>query len=70
MVAEELRQFLSVLGVLMDTQLHILAELLVALLVVLILIQFFKKIQAYFEKIFPYELEILVLLQYITRDVQ
>ena len=55
----------------MDNQLYILAEMLVALLVVLLILsEFFKKIQEFFDKMFSYDLEILVLLQHFTRDVQ
>ena len=58
-------------SILVDNQLHILAELLVALLVVrFILSKFFKNIRAFFDKIFPCDLENLALLQHLTRDVQ
>ena len=60
MVAVEFRQFLPVPGSFVDNQLYILAELRGALLVVLLILsEFFKKIQAYFDKIFPYDIGFL-----------
>ena len=71
MEAEELSEFAAVLGILVDTELQVLAERLVELLeVVLVLSDLGEHVHALLDDVLADDLENLVLLEGLTRDVE
>lgn len=71
MEAKELGELRTVLGVLVDTQLDVLAERLVELVeVVLVLRDLGDEVEALLDDVFADDLEDLVLLERLTRNVQ
>ena len=69
--AQELSELAAVLGVLVDTKLHVLAERLIELLeVVLVLRNFLDQVEALLDDVLADDLENLVLLEGLTRDVE
>ena len=71
MVAEQVGQLLAVLAILVDPQLHVLAELLVKLLVVLgVLCDLVEELETLLDNVLADDLEDLALLENLTRDVE
>ena len=71
MEAEELSKLAAVLGILVDTELQVLAERLVELLeVVLVLSDLGEHVHALLDDVLADDLENLVLLEGLTRDVE
>ena len=71
MVAKEIGQLLAVLAVLVDPELHILAELFVKLLVVFrVLCNLVEELETLFDDVFADDLEDLALLEHLSRDVE
>lgn len=69
--AEELSELTAVLGILVDTELQVLAERLVELLkVVLVLCDLAEEVHALLDDVLADDLEDLVLLECLTRDVK
>ena len=69
--AEELSELAAVLGVLVDTELDVLAEGLVELVeVVLVLRNLGEEVHALLDEVLADDLEDLVLLERLTRDVE
>ena len=71
MEAEELSELAAVLGILVDTELQVLRERLVELLeVVLVLSDLREQVHALLDDVLADDLENLVLLEGLTRDVE
>ena len=69
--AQELSELAAVLGILMDTKLDVLAERLVELVeVVLVLRNLAEQVKALLDEVLADDLEDLVLLERLTRDVE